>query len=42
MCFDDYIPFAKNIKNKCELIHVVNWFNLFVNYYYNEEVSLLS
>jgi len=41
-CFDDYFPFAKNIKNKCKLIHVVNWFNLFVNYYYNEEVSLLS
>jgi hypothetical protein len=28
--FDDYFPFAKNIKKKCKLIDVVNWFNLLV------------
>ena len=37
--FDDYFPCN---KNKCKLKHVVNWFQLFVDYYYNKEVIHLS
>ena len=36
--FDDYFPCN---KNKCKLKHVVNWFQLFVDYY-NKEVICLS
>ena len=36
--FDDYFPCN---KNKCKLKHVVNWFQLFVDYY-NKEVIYLS
>ena len=34
-CFDDYFPC--NIKEKCNLFHVKNWLNLFVNMH-NKEV----
>jgi putative transposase len=32
--FDDYFPY---IKDKCNLQHVINWFNAFT-YYYNNEI----
>jgi len=33
-CFDDYFPCR---KKKCKLKHVINWLNLFANYY-NKEI----
>ena len=35
-CFDDYFPCR---KKKCKLKHVINWLNLFVDYY-NKELCL--
>ncbi len=36
--FDDYFPFR---KKKCKLKHVMNWLNLFVDYY-NKEIGIVK
>ena len=35
-CFDDYFPCR---KEKCRLEHIINWFNLFVDYHNKEVIA---